>query len=402
MTIDIIDGGITAPQGFKASGISAGIKKSKLDMALLVSDTPASVAGVFTTNRMYAAPVGLCKEQIKDGSASVIIVNSGNANACTGAQGVVDAEAMAEITADCLGVGSDKVLVCSTGTIGVPMPMEKIEKGIPMAVEALTEVGGPVAAEAIMTTDTVPKMLAVELNIEGASVKIGGMVKGAGMIEPNMATMLAFLTTDADVEPAALQKCLSGAVAKSFNRITVDGDQSTNDTVLFLANGAAGNNSLNEGHPEWDTFVSAVNEISLILAQMIVKDGEGATKFVTVETKGAASDEDALMVCRTVANSLLVKTSWFGEDPNWGRVIDAVGYSGVEINASAVDIYYNDFCAVKDGCPVGMDVAEGISKVIVAEEFGISIDLNMGDGCDKVYACDCSYEYVKINSEYTT
>lgn len=402
MSYKFIDGGVTAPSGFTASGIAAGLKKNRLDMALVVSVVPASVAGMFTTNKMYAAPVALCMEQIKSGSASAIIINSGNANACTGKQGFADAARMAELTAESLGINSNEVLVCSTGTIGVPMPMDKLETGIPMAVKELSEDGGQIAAKAIMTTDLVSKTLAYEFEIDGKSVRIGGMAKGSGMIEPNMATMLAFLTTDADVDSAALQKCLFGAVERSFNRITVDGDQSTNDTVLFLANGKAGNRTLDASHPEWNRFVQAVNDIALGLARMIVKDGEGATKFVTVTTNGAANGEDALKVCRAVANSLLVKTSWFGEDPNWGRVIDAVGYCGAEVNPVSVDIYYDDFIAVKNGGPVGLDVAKGISKVIANDEFCILIDLNIGDGADTVYTCDCSYDYVKINSEYMT
>ncbi|OVE76184.1 bifunctional ornithine acetyltransferase/N-acetylglutamate synthase [bacterium E08(2017)] len=402
MNFKIIDGGVTAPKGFKAAGIAAGIKKSGKDMALIVSQQSSAVAGVFTTNKVQAAPVLLCKAVTAAGKASAIIINSGNANACTGAKGSEAAALMAEFTAAGLGVEPSQVLVCSTGAIGVSLPMDIVEEGVLSITGAASVEGGQAAAEAIMTTDTVSKTAAVQLEIDGKTVTIGGMAKGAGMIEPNMATMLAFLTTDADVNQSDLQECLTAASNVSFNRISVDGDQSTNDTVLFLANGMAGNSSLNKGHADWASFVAAVETVAMDLAVKIVKDGEGATKFVTVNVRGAQDNIDALKVCRAIANSLLVKTSWFGEDPNWGRVIDAVGYSGAELDPQKIDIYYDDFCAVKDGCSAGPDVIEGIAKVIAGEEFSLSVDLNLGDGADTVYACDCSYEYVKINSEYTT
>lgn len=389
-----IDGGITAPRGFRAAGLSR--------IALVVSEETANAAGVLTTNKVQAAPVRLCRARLENRSAQAIVVNSGNANACTGEQGAKDAEKMAELAAQALGLDREAVLVCSTGVIGVPLPMEKIEKGIQEAAAVLSADGGVDAARAIMTTDTVPKTEAVEIAIDGKPVRIGGMAKGAGMIRPDMATMLAFLTTDAGVAPEALQECLSGSVRKSFNRISVDGDMSTNDTVLFLANGKAGNDVLDKQHPEWDLFAGAVEHITRELALMIVRDGEGATKFVTVQTKGAVSDGDALKVCRAVSDSMLVKTSWFGGDPNWGRVIDAAGYSGAELKEELVDIYYNDTIAVSNGCVAGPGVAGAVENAIAGDEFTLTIDLKLGDGTHTVYTCDCSYDYVKINSEYTS
>ncbi|MBN2301134.1 MAG: bifunctional glutamate N-acetyltransferase/amino-acid acetyltransferase ArgJ [Lentisphaerae bacterium] len=397
-----IDGGITAAKGYRAAGIHAGIKGPKADMALIVSDAPAAAAGVFTSNKIKGAVVKLCMERIIGGVAQAIIVNSGNANACTGEQGMKDAVRMGQLVADLLHIQEDKVFVSSTGTIGVPMPMGKIERGINLAVEALSETGGDAAAKAIMTTDTKDKQVAFEREIGGVTVRIGGMAKGAGMIEPNMATMLSFITTDAAVKQTALQSCLSAAVEQSFNKISVDGDQSCNDTVLILANGMAGNKPLDESHPDWPLFVDMVNEITLTLARKIVEDGEGATKFVMVSVVGAASPKDARKAVRSVANSLLVKTSWFGEDPNWGRVIDAVGYSGAEVVENQVDIMYDDVSAVKNGQVAAATALSELENVLKKRSFSITINLNIGKYSDWIYTCDCSKEYVQINSEYMT
>ncbi|TFH17295.1 MAG: bifunctional glutamate N-acetyltransferase/amino-acid acetyltransferase ArgJ [Lentisphaerales bacterium] len=397
-----IDGGITAAKGFSAAGICAGIKKSgRPDMALVVSDSPAAVAAVFTTNKVQAAPVRLCRKHLSGRTGRAVIINSGNANACTGEQGATDALRMGELTAQLLGVEPSMVYVCSTGTIGVPMPMAKIEAGIHAAVAALAPDGGDRAAKSIMTTDTVDKQIALELTIDNKPVRIGGMAKGAGMIEPNMATMLSVLTTDAAVDGEALQACLANAVKQSFNCISVDGDQSTNDTVLFLANGAAGTDVLSATHPDWPAFCAAVDEVTRHLAISIVKDGEGATKFVTLTVSGAASEADARAVARAVANSLLVKTSWFGEDPNWGRIMDAVGYSGAEVNETLVDVAYDGILAVAKGQSAGMAEQE-LHSVLAKPQFRIDISLNLGSASHKLYTCDCSHEYVKINSEYTT
>ncbi|MFC1462193.1 bifunctional glutamate N-acetyltransferase/amino-acid acetyltransferase ArgJ [Verrucomicrobiota bacterium] len=398
-----IDGGITAPQGFCAAGVHAGIKKSGApDMALIVSDPAAHVAGTFTTNRIQGATVRLCRERLQNGRAAAVIINSGNANACTGPEGDANAARMGSLTAKALGAEEDTVFVCSTGTIGVPLPMDKIETGIRAAADALSPDGGGSAARAIMTTDTVDKQFAIELSIGGQAVRLGGMTKGAGMIEPNMATMLAFLATDAAVEPAALQECLVSAVDDSFNRVSVDGDQSCNDTVLFMANGAAGNEPLGPGHVDWPAFSGAVAHVARELALKIVADGEGATKLVTVNISGAATIEDARKAARAVANSLLVKTSWYGCDPNWGRVIDAVGYSGADVREALVDIRYDDFLAVHNGQVAGDTALADLERVLRQDRFSVNVDLNLGDGTDTVYTCDCSEEYVRINSEYTT
>jgi glutamate N-acetyltransferase/amino-acid N-acetyltransferase len=396
-----IAGGVTAPQGFKASGIHAGIKGPKLDMALVLSDRPAAVAGTFTSNRVQGNTVKLCQEHLTGRVGQAIIVNSGNANACVGPQGMRDARRMAQLTGERLGLDDKLVFVASTGVIGRPMPMEKIEAGIHLAVEAVAPKGGPLAAKAIMTTDTVDKQVALEFKIDGKTVRLGGMAKGAGMIEPHMATMLAFFTTDAAVEPRALQKCLSAAVERSFNRISVDGDQSCNDTALLLANGRAGNRVLSEKHGEWGKFSAAVNEAALALALAIVQDGEGATKFVTIHVKGAASDADALLAARAISRSLLVKTAFCGEDPNWGRIIDAVGYSGAEVCADRADIHFDKVPAFRQGraLPEMLKALEGVMK---QKRFSIHVNLRLGQGADTVYTCDCSEEYVRINSEYTT
>jgi glutamate N-acetyltransferase/amino-acid N-acetyltransferase len=402
MDLKRVEGGVTAPARFVASGVSAGIKGPNLDLALVVSQRDAAVAGTFTRNRIQGAHIALCRDRVAHGSARAIVVNSGNANACNGPQGATDAARMAEATAGALGVDASAVLVCSTGTIGIAMPMERIEPGIDEAVKQLAPDGGAAAARAIMTTDTVPKEAAVEFVVEGRPVRVGGIAKGAGMIEPNMATMLAFLTTDAAVMPEALQRCLSEAVEDSFNRISVDGDQSCNDTVLLMANGAAGNAPLHERHPAWDVFRAAVHTVARTLAFKIVQDGEGATRFVTVEVRGAATGQDARLAARAIANSLLVKTSWFGGDPNWGRVIDAVGYSGAAIDPDRVAIWYDDVCAAEGGCRCRTFDIKALEAVLARPEFSVRVNLNMGDATDTVYTCDCSEAYVRINSEYMT
>ncbi|MBL7075990.1 MAG: bifunctional glutamate N-acetyltransferase/amino-acid acetyltransferase ArgJ [Kiritimatiellae bacterium] len=396
------DGGITAPAGFTAGAVNCGIRSEKPDVALLLSDRDAALAGTFTSNRLAAAPVALCRERVALGVGRAVIVNSGNANAATGAQGRQDADRMAILTAEAVGLSAEAVCVCSTGTIGVPMPMAKLEAGIKAAAGALSEDGGAAAARAIMTTDLVPKEIALELTIDGKPVRIGGMAKGSGMIDPNMATMLAYLATDAAVETAALQDMLREAVQDSFNRITVDGDESTNDTVLFLANGAAGNTPLQTNHPDWALFVKAVREVCGRLARMIVTDGEGATKFVTVTVQGAASDGEARQAARAIANSLLVKTSWFGCDPNWGRIYDAVGYAGVQVDPDTIEIKLDDCVAVSNGLVAGQTDLTSLEAVLKQDEFTVLVDLHVGSGSDTVYTCDCSYEYVRINSEYTT
>ncbi len=400
--IEIIKGGVTAPKGYKAGAVQAGIKYPKPDMAMIVSDKPAVIAGTFTRNKVQGAHIKLCRDRLVSRKAQAIVVNSGCANACVGPQGIHDAIKMAKLAGAALKINEKLVFVCSTGTIGIPLPMDKIEKGINEAAGVISVNGGDAAARAIMTTDTVDKQYAVQVMIDGLPVRVGGMAKGAGMIEPNMATMLAFMTTDASVEPKALQTCLSDSVEESFNKISVDGDQSCNDTVLFIANGSANNKMLNARHPEWPVFCDAVNAVARELALKIVRDGEGATKFVTVTVTGAVSNTQARMAARAVANSLLVKTSWFGGDPNWGRIIDAVGYSGAEMVEDQVNIRFDDLVAVKNGRKAdNVDIKE-LEKVIAKKSFAIEVNLNLGKGKDVVYTCDCSDKYVKINAEYMT
>jgi glutamate N-acetyltransferase/amino-acid N-acetyltransferase len=400
---ECVEGGVTAARGFRACGVAAGIKyKERKDMALVVADLPAAVAAVYTTNKVAAAPVQVDRERTSTGRAQAVVVNSGCANACTGETGLMNAREMARLTAAALGIDEQLVLVCSTGVIGVNLPMDRIAEGAKLAVAALSREGGDDAARAIMTTDTVDKQVAVELEIEGKTVCIGGMCKGSGMIEPNMATMLGFITTDADVHPKALDQALREAVEVSFNRVVVDGDRSTNDTVILMASGAAGNQTLTPYHPQWQYFVDALTMVCLELGKKMVLDGEGATKFVTVTVKGARTVEDAQMAARAVSKSALVKTSWFGLDPNWGRVIAAVGYSGADVDDQKAQIFYGDICAYDQGRVADKTLLKAMQDVMRKRAFDVTVDLNLGRGEDRVYTCDFSYDYVKINAEYTT
>lgn len=398
------EGGVTSALGFRAAGVHSGIKKKKdaLDLALLVSDTPADAAGVFTLNEVKAAPVLFCKQRLAGrNKIRALVVNSGCANACTGARGLRDAGQTARIAAAALNLDAASVLVCSTGTIGKKLPMSAIEQGLPAAAAALSSRGGCVAARAIMTTDTRPKEAAARIVVDGRPVTIGGMAKGAGMIHPNMATMLAFITTDAAVAPSALGPCLKAAADRSFNCISVDGDQSTNDTLLLLANGAAGNRPLGPKHAAWNSFRGAVAEVCLKLALMIVRDGEGATKMVTIKIKGAPDARQARAAAFTVANSLLVKTSWFGADPNWGRVLAAIGRSGCRFNKDRVDIRYGDLLAVARGQPADYKESD-LHALISKPEFTICANLHAGASEFTAYTCDTSEEYVRINASYMT
>ncbi len=387
---------IRLPKGFRAAGVAAGIKKSGAkDMAMIVADVPAAVAGTFTTNQVKAAPVRLDMERLKGRVARAIVVNSGNANACNGPRGMRDAKRMGAVTAEALGVPEEHVFVSSTGTIGLPMPMEVIEKGIGLLAAAVSPGGGTDASDAIMTTDTRPKRWTVPLRVGGGDVTVTGMCKGAGMIEPNMATMLCYLLTDAAVAPVALQKLLKAAVDDSFNRVSVDGDRSTNDTVLFLANGASGVR-LAPGRPGWAAFESAVRETTLELAKMIARDGEGATRYVTIRVSGARNDREADIAARSVANSFLVKTAWAGPNANWGRVMDALGYSDATVVEEKVDIRFDELHAVVRGQP-GPASREDLKAVIARPEFTVDIRLGLGRGKAVVYTCNCTEEYVRIN-----
>ena len=392
-------GGVTYPLGWKASGVFSGIKASAEDLALIYSDVPAAVAGVFTTNAVQAAPVRWCKGLVQRGAAQAIIVNSGCANACTGPEGVAANARVAEDTGFALDIPAESVAVCSTGTIGKKLPVDKIAAALPGAVQSLSVEGGSAAARAIMTTDTVPKEAAVTIAIDGQEVRVGGMAKGSGMIAPNMATMLGFITTDAAVPAAALQACLQEVVQRSFNRITVDGDTSTNDTVLLLANGKSGV-SLDAAHPAWSSFCDAVRTVAAELARLIVKDGEGATRFITVTAKGAMDQADALRVARSIANSMLCKTAWFGGDPNWGRVVCAAGYSGAQLDPDLIDVSFDELTAVRAGQPVA--AFEDLELIVSRPAFEIVVDLHVGPAEETVYTCDCSYDYVRINAEYMT
>lgn len=397
-----IEGGVTSPLGFRAATIRAGIKESRKrdDLSLIVSDVSATVAGTFTSNRIKAPPVKLCERNLIWGQAQAIIINAGCANACTGEQGFRDAERMAELTADALNIAKNLVFVCSTGTIGIPLPMNKIESALPALTKALSPSGGAAVADAILTTDLVKKEVAVTLTIDKKRVTIAGITKGSGMIAPNMATMLAFITTDAAVDQRAMQDCLRHAVDLSFNRIIVDGDESTNDTVLMMANGAAGTALLQKIHPEWKKFWNAVLKVCHELAIKIVKDGEGATKFVTVTVTGAATRHDALVAARTIAKSPLVKTAWNGGDPNWGRLMAAIGYSGARFEESRINITFDDVCAVQGGIAANSSSLQALEQVYAKKEFTVLVDLQSGKSHHTVYTCDLSKDYVAINAEY--
>ncbi len=392
-------GGVTHPSGWKASGVFAGIKASAEDVAILCSDTPATVGGVFTTNAVQAAPVRWCKALVQRGIARAVVVNSGCANACTGSEGVAANARVAEDAGDALSIDAEEIAICSTGTIGKKLPVDKIAAALPGAVQKLSREGGAAAARAIMTTDTTPKEVAASFVVHGKEVRVGGMAKGAGMIAPNLATMLAFLTTDAAVPAAALQTCLQQVVEKSFNRITIDGDTSTNDTVLLLANGQSGV-ALDANHAAWPAFVEAVSAVASELARMIVKDGEGATRFITVTAKGAVDQGDALQVARAIATSLLCKTAWFGGDPNWGRIVCAAGYSGAKLDPDMIDVSFDELTAVRKGQPVA--AFEDLESIVSRPAFEIVVDLHLGQAEETVYTCDCSYDYVRINAEYMT
>jgi glutamate N-acetyltransferase/amino-acid N-acetyltransferase len=394
-----IPGGVTAPAGFLAGSVFCGIKPgntSRDDLAVIHSPTPAVAAGTFTTNRVKAAPVRVSAAYVKGPDVRAIVANSGNANACTGLPGIQHAKRMARAAAAALGLRERQVLVCSTGRIGVPMPVEKIEAGLAKLPGFISEKGGIDAAKAIMTSDTVHKEIAVEFSTGGKRIRVGGIAKGAGMIDPNMATMLSFVTTDAAISRAELQHALSAAVDQSFNRITIDGDMSTNDTVIALANGLAGNPPLKRATPAFKQFQAALDRVTRKLAEMIVLDGEGVTKFVEVRVKGARTYADARKAAEAVANSMLVKCAWFGCDPNWGRIIDAVGYSGARVNEELVDIYYDGLAAVKGGTVSRTPVAK-IREIVARPRFSVTVDLQFGVAEHIVYTTDLTTEYVDFN-----
>jgi glutamate N-acetyltransferase/amino-acid N-acetyltransferase len=393
----IVKGSVTAARGFRAAGMAAGIKPSgKKDLALIVSDVPATVAATFTTNQVKAAPVQLDIQHVaaSGGMARAIVANSGNANACTGKIGNIHARAMAVAVARRIKCPEEQVLVCSTGRIGVNLPIVKIETGIKKLLKTVSRAGAREAAQAIMTSDTRLKEVAVRLKLGARTVHIGGIAKGAGMIHPKMATMLALLTTDATMTRAPLQRALSAAVKQSFNRISVDGDTSTNDTVLLLANGASGGKPLTGRAVA--KFQEALNFVCLELAKKMVFDGEGVTKFVTVNVRGAVNDRHAELAARAVVNSVLVKTSWCGGDPNWGRIMDAIGYSRAKVRGELVEIAYNGLLAVRHGVTTKAP-PQKLRKIVKQPVFTIDVHLRLGRGHCTMHSCDLTEKYVEFN-----
>jgi glutamate N-acetyltransferase/amino-acid N-acetyltransferase len=390
-------------KGFRFSAVEAAIKKpGRKDLALIFSEVPASACAVFTVNAVKAAPVLLSMEHIKRGSAQAVVVNSGNANACTGEAGMIVARETSHLVAQGLGISDQAVQISSTGVIGVPMPMKRIRDAIPPLIEGLSCGTLDDVAEAIMTTDTFPKMEAREAEANGTRYTVAGIAKGSGMIMPNMATMLSFIISDAAVEPLFLEKAFRGAVALSFNSITVDGDMSTNDTCLIMANAMAGNAPIQEGTPEGNDFEALLNDVLLSLAKQIARDGEGATKFVEVRVSGARSDGDAQLAARAIANSCLVKTAFYGQDANWGRIFAAVGYSGAEVDQSLLSLNFDDVCMARHGVFAGGDAEKRGTEVLKKREFTVSVDLGLGSGRATVYTSDLSHGYVSINADYRT
>lgn len=388
-------------KGFKAAFGACGLKKDNaLDIALIYSEKDAVAAGVFTTSKVKAAPVLLSMGNIENGKARAIIANAGNANACTGEQGMQNATKTMQVVSENLGIYSSDVLVASTGVIGAQLDIEKIEAVIPDLVEKLSPDGIKGAAKAIMTTDSFSKISTFRGKVKDVTYNITGIAKGAGMIMPDMATMLCFILTDINISHSLLKKALLNSTENSFNRITVDGDTSTNDTVFIMANGIAGNDSLEE--EAYDEFLNGLKCVMTDLATMIVKDGEGATKVVHITVKGAASSEDALAAAKTVANSNLVKTAFYGQDPNWGRIMGALGRSGVEMKEDAVDLFIDDVQIVEGGLGLDAEKEKKAAEVMKNPEFSLTIELNMGEYSDRMTTCDLTHKYVSINADYRT
>ena len=405
MSIRQISGGICAAKGFKAAGVPARIKyEGRNDVALLVADAPCAAAAMFTTNAVAAAPVLYDRAVVKGGRIQAILANSGCANACTGEAGYKDAELSALATAGELGIDPKLVLVASTGVIGRRLPMDRLLAGMKDAATKLAHSAeaGLAAEMAVMTTDTKPKQAAVRTTIGGKTVTVGGMAKGSGMIEPNMATMLGFLTTDAAVSPAMLRRALKLAVAVSFNHVVVDGDESTNDSVFLLASGAAGNARIETAGPDFDAFVKALTAVGVALAKQMAADGEGATKFVEVVVRNAKTQRDAARAARAIAKSPLAKTSWFGKDPNWGRVLAAAGYSGAKVVDRAAEVFYGKTWAYRKGQVADAAQLAKLEKEMAGPELKVTVDLHLGPFASTIYTCDFSLDYVHINADYTT
>jgi glutamate N-acetyltransferase/amino-acid N-acetyltransferase len=394
----ITSGTVTSPQGFLAGAVEASIKSpGKLDLAILCSGKPCVAAGVFTSNLIKSAPVVLSQKHLKGGKARAIVVNSGCANACTGDSGMADAIEMSQLAADKLGLAADDVLVASTGVIGVPLPMDRIRAGIPRIMP--TNEGGHELAQAMMTTDTMAKEIAVAVESNVGRFIIGGVAKGAGMIHPDMATLLCFLTTDAAVEAGFLKSALRKAVANSFNMVTIDGDTSPSDTVVILANGAAGTATINKSNGE--LFQKALDEVCVYLAKCIARDGEGATKLIEVAVEGALNEAQARLAARSIAGSLLFKAAMYGNDPNWGRIAAALGRSGARVDERKLEVYLNGVCVMKQGTPVFFN-EKNIRHSLADKEVSVKLCLNLAGGKAVAWGCDLSQEYVTINSAYTS
>ena len=403
MNVKKITGGVTAPNGFLAAGIHAGIKPAPLlDLALLASTHPGVMAGVFTQNRIMAAPVLLGRRQLTKHTGQAIIVNSGNANALTGSQGMTDAMEMRKLVSTALRLPVSSVFVGSTGVISHHLPMPAIRQAIPPLTRLLSRSGHKPAAQAIMTTDTIHKEVALQAKIGQRILTIGGMAKGSGMIHPDMATMLAYLTTDASIAPRALQAALTRAVNATFNCISVDGDTSTNDTVLCLANGQAGNPTIRMDTPQWETFHTLLYEACLSLSLQICRDGEGSTKIVEIVVRGTKTNHEAKKIAQTIATSLLVKTALFGEDPNWGRIVAAAGRAGVSFNPAKLCLAFNRIRVMDNGQPVGGRTADQAQRVMRKKRYVLTLSLGNKPGHARLWTTDLSYDYVKINASYTT
>ena len=401
--IDLVEGGtLTAARGFLAGATYAGLKtyaEDKLDLGLLLSEAPCATAGVFTTNSIRSPSVTVTKEHLSQARSRGLVVNAGIANACVGDQGYKDAQEMAAQAASRLGVRPEEVLVCSTGVIGVELPMSLIRAGLDKI--DLSAEGGHAVARAMMTTDTRPKEVAVSFEVNGHQAYMGGVTKGSGMIHPNMATMLSFVATDAAVEPDFLDATLREVADRSFNMVSVDGDTSTNDTLLVLANGLAGNDPISAGSDAADTFREALERVCVHLSQELARDGEGATRLIIVELMGAKDTADARKAARTVASSNLVKSAVYGADPNWGRIMMAVGRSGAATDESKIDLYINGVCIMQEGKPIPFH-RDAVVALMRGPEVTFGVDLNLGDGGATAWGCDLTEEYVIINSAYTT
>ncbi len=402
----IIEGGVCAAKGFKANGVHCGIRKNrtKKDLALIVSEVPATTAAVYTTNLVKGAPLTVTKDHIKNGIAQAVICNSGNANTCN-ANGIEIAEAMSALVCESTGIKADDVVVASTGVIGQPLDIEPIKNGMAELVKGLSNNGGESAAEAIMTTDLVKKEIAVEFTIGGKTCRMGGIAKGSGMIHPNMATMLVFITTDVCISANMLQKALSNDIQSTFNMLSIDGDTSTNDMVTVLANGMAGNKVIDSEGEDFTAFMTALNSVTVALCKMIAGDGEGATKLLECTVDGAKTEQTAKTVAKSVICSSLLKAAMFGADANWGRVLCAIGYSGADVDVNKIDVAFKSAKGEIPVCKNGSGVAfseEKAKEILLEKEINILVNLNDGEYSSKAWGCDLTYDYVKINGDYRT